>query len=265
MHSSKYCGPEWLRRLLPDDALTIFHRATSVRMTADATEDEAHEIAAALNRMPYVRLATLENGSYLSLIDGSASVDTLVRDWKRGRSPLISERRGYVTRALEQVEEITLVPDDLTDQARQALEYGDTARCLATIAHLKRLCFRNCPINDASLVALDACRELQSIDLSGSRITDEGLAALRKMGHLTQLYLRDTQITDAAVDGLLECPSLEKLDLSGCPGLTEVGVLRVLQLPHLTDLEMPDYIPQNDIRDQIRSDLRRRYERLNQP
>ena len=43
-----------------------------------------------------------------------------------------------------------------------------------------------------------------ALDLSGSRVTDEGLAHLRELKNLTHLDLSDTRVTDA---GLRACGS----------------------------------------------------------
>lgn len=71
------------------------------------------------------------------------------------------------------------------------------------------------------------------LNLSGTRVTDRGLALLARMPRLTWLDLHDTRITDRGVAALVGLKELRHLNLYGTP-VTDRG-LRALE--NLTSLE----------------------------
>ena len=68
--------------------------------------------------------------------------------------------------------------------------------------------FSKCRITDEKLAEISAqlsvVASLVKLDLSGSEVTDAGLAHLREMTSLHELYLRDTKVTDEGVKALNE-------------------------------------------------------------
>jgi hypothetical protein len=57
---------------------------------------------------------------------------------------------------------------------------------------------------------------LRELDLSGTQVTDKGLAVLEGLPNLQELRLRNTRITDAGFqEHLAPMESLQKLDIRG--------------------------------------------------
>jgi hypothetical protein len=74
------------------------------------------------------------------------------------------------------------------------------------------------------------------MNLSGTRITDAGLAYLKDATKLERLELRGTQITDAGLEHLKNLTGLQWLAVSGTR-VTEAGVQELKRsLPNLTEM-----------------------------
>jgi Leucine-rich repeat (LRR) protein len=56
---------------------------------------------------------------------------------------------------------------------------------------------------------------LKYLDLSDTQITDDGLAHLRELKELRAIYLSNTAITDVGLRHLAELPQLENFDIDG--------------------------------------------------
>ncbi len=71
---------------------------------------------------------------------------------------------------------------------------------------LKTLDLRESELDDASLSALQASLQglpdLEFLDLSGTKITDTGLAALKQLSSLRELGLHRTHISDEGINDL---------------------------------------------------------------
>jgi hypothetical protein len=71
-------------------------------------------------------------------------------------------------------------------------------------------------VDDRTLDHLKGLDQLRKLDLSGTRITDEGLATIAELPRLQELYLARTKITDEGFrKHLLPKESLLRLDLTG--------------------------------------------------
>lgn len=74
----------------------------------------------------------------------------------------------------------------------------------------------NPDVDDAVVARLKGFDRLRELDLSGTKVTDEGLKALRDLPALATLRLRDAKITDAGFkESLAGKESLSRLDLTG--------------------------------------------------
>lgn len=90
------------------------------------------------------------------------------------------------------------------------------------------------PVTDQMLAALPL-EELTELDLSGSAVTDQGLAVLRRATQLERISLAGTRITDQGVEHLRACERLQRVDLQHTQ--TGDGALRSLAgRPALADL-----------------------------
>ena len=76
---------------------------------------------------------------------------------------------------------------------------------------------------------------LRWLDLSGTKVTDAGLARLETMPNLTRLHLERTAITDTGLACLARLGSLEFLDLYGT-AVTDAGLEQLQKLPQLKRL-----------------------------
>ncbi|MDP1560275.1 MAG: hypothetical protein Q8M16_02655, partial [Pirellulaceae bacterium] len=65
------------------------------------------------------------------------------------------------------------------------------------------------------LALIRANRELESVDLAGSQISNESVIACRGLPNLESLWLTQTNVTDACVPALMAMPKLQVLDVQG--------------------------------------------------
>jgi len=70
------------------------------------------------------------------------------------------------------------------------------------------------------------------LDLAGTRVTDDGLAALASLPNLTRLHLERTPITDAGLAAAASLASLEYLNLYGTM-ISDAGLESLRKLPKL--------------------------------
>ncbi len=76
---------------------------------------------------------------------------------------------------------------------------------------------------------------VQWLDLSGTSVTDAGLAALAPMGHLERLHLDLTRVSDTGLTRLAPLKRLEYLNLRGT-AVTDRGLAALRGLPRLRSL-----------------------------
>ena len=85
---------------------------------------------------------------------------------------------------------------------------------------------------------------LESLELGGSQITDQGLAAVRQLPTLLRLYLHDLELSDAGLQHLaglknLEALSMQQTQVKG-PGLVHLKNLVGLQVLNLAQTGTTD-------------------------
>ena len=119
------------------------------------------------------------------------------------------------------------------------LEEIDLSRCpigdaglvsISDLPSLRRLVLAGTKVSDDGLKALRP-GSLRTLDLSGTKITDAGLKYLCKPGiaeRLTELNLADTAVTDNAVEYLRKMPRLKTLRLTGTT-ISDQGVEKLRQ------------------------------------
>lgn len=86
-------------------------------------------------------------------------------------------------------------------QLRDADLRGADLTPLRGLMRLRRLCLRS-GIDDADLAHIGTLSGLESLDLSGNRVSDAGLVHLRGLKNLGMLILTDTYVTESGIDGL---------------------------------------------------------------
>jgi RNA polymerase sigma factor (sigma-70 family) len=109
---------------------------------------------------------------------------------------------------------------------------------LKEIGLLPKLRFLNITgtrITNDGLAPLEAMKELRILKLQECKLSDEGLAHLAGLTELTKLYLSKTLITDAGLARLAGLKNLECLFLDRT-GITDAGLDHLVELKNLTVL-----------------------------
>jgi len=81
---------------------------------------------------------------------------------------------------------------------------------------------KNERVDDAGMFYLKNIKALKSINISGTKVTNEGLNQLMELGNLRNLYIRDTAINDDGVIQLKGLTQLKILDITDSK-ITDVG------------------------------------------
>jgi hypothetical protein len=147
-----------------------------------------------------------------------APTDADIRDISRLaelRKLALSLDAGTITDAglkhlenLKYLQDLTLSGPKVTD---------NTLKCLKGLSHLRRLSLRNTEVTDAGFEQLTTLApQIQELRLWDSKITDAGLARIKRLPILQTLYLNLCRsITIAGFQCLAEMKQLQKLDLDG--------------------------------------------------
>lgn len=116
-------------------------------------------------------------------------------------------------------------------------------RSLELPAHRRWWVKPSAALDDArlgELVAELAEREVPGLELDARRLTDAGLAHLRRLPRLRTLIVKAGRaVTDAGVAQLPALGELENLYLWGCTGITDAGAASLGELQALTSLQLP--------------------------
>ena len=80
-------------------------------------------------------------------------------------------------------------------------------------------------------------KSLQTLDLTGSKVTDAGLAALKNLSEIRTLYLGSTQVTDAGLKELKQMNEVQTLQLTSTR-VTGVGFKDLHHLAKLANLDL---------------------------
>jgi internalin A len=99
---------------------------------------------------------------------------------------------------------------------------------------LESLSLSGSSVSDAGLAHLKGLTNLSVLELSGTHVTDAGLAHLKGLSTLSELQLDGTQVTDAGLKNLKGLTKLTHVVLDG-DQITDAGVKELQQaLPSLT-------------------------------
>lgn len=129
-------------------------------------------------------------------------------------------------------EDVPPAPEDALVALR---DIGAVAVPMALSNNLVRVDFglsRN-PVTDAQLALLSPLSDhLTVLGLSGTAVTDDGLAQLRPLEKLTQIRLGETQLSDAGMSHLAALPNLEIVNIIRTQ-VTDAGLAMLSELEHL--------------------------------
>lgn len=127
--------------------------------------------------------------------------------------PMPSGLHMQVRKGLEKV----LGDDFFVDQVEVELfdASDDDLKTIGSLIHISGLVLNGGKITDAGLAHLRRLRGLKHITVEGSEITDAGLAHLREMTGMKHLSFNHTKLTDAGLKHLAGFRQLERLGLAG--------------------------------------------------
>ncbi len=117
------------------------------------------------------------------------------------------------------------------------------AKEIGKLHNLTSLRLYGVDVDDPSFQELRTLSRLQELDLTHTRITDEGLAALKDLAELKSLALSrhrsphiKQQLTDACLPTVVQLQKLEYLSISG--RITDQGLEQIARLPALKHLSL---------------------------
>jgi hypothetical protein len=214
-----YVAPQWLRRLWPDDDITIFQRPTGIAVASSAPDGAISALPALLRDLPDVKSLVI----YYS------------RD---GARPATTRFRLAEPSAFETIEHI-----NFSDR----LKLDDAA--LADLPALPRLrgllIVGDLPVSSPNrgLGHVGKCLGLEELSISDAALSDDESAQLAGLTRLRLLLLRSNQLTDNSMDTLAKLTSLESLTFTEAEKVTDSAIYRLVQqLPNLKILRPPQVL-----------------------
>ncbi|WP_020470348.1 protein kinase domain-containing protein [Zavarzinella formosa] len=101
--------------------------------------------------------------------------------------------------------------------------------------HMGRINLSDSKVTDDGLALLKNCRGLFGLYLANTAVTDVGTAHFKGRRDLLLLSLANTAVTDEGLAGFQDCANLRELDVSGT-SVTDAGVVRLQAHPNLAAL-----------------------------
>jgi hypothetical protein len=212
---AEYRGPEWLRRIVPADRLTIFNRITEVTIDDSRPADEsATLLIGGLPSAPYVHSLILHADLASQLTDATpfSNIDK-VYFFSNGTPDVVDD--GLVAIA------------DWPNLRTLTIEVGERSY-----------------FSDRSLAALGASKTLEDLTIAEGQlfhVTNAGFARLARAPRLNSLTLPETKLTDAAMKSLAEMPALKYLGISGFPDVTSEGIRNLADSNSLVSVGFPGH------------------------
>ena len=101
---------------------------------------------------------------------------------------------------------------------------------LAKLPHLEKLDLSHTRISDEGMIYLRSAPEITDLNLYyAEQITDQGMSAIKDWKHLKRLNLRGTRISDGTLEIVSHLPQLEALDIANTP-VTDNGLDSLITL-----------------------------------
>jgi internalin A len=109
---------------------------------------------------------------------------------------------------------------------------------LASLSALQRLDLSHTRISDEGLLLLKPARNVTDLNLYyAESITDQGMAAIREWKNLKRLNMRGTRISDGTLEIISHLTQLEALDIANTP-ITDNGLDHLITLTSLKELSL---------------------------
>lgn len=141
---------------------------------------------------------------------------------------------------------IDRVTDLLAITARASLKYqelhlrsadNNLMSAVSAMRSLEKLYAADCPITNEGLWHLSRSTRLEVLDLSRTRITDDGLVALAALPELEQLDLQGTAVDGSGLKHLTQLTRLDSVNLSESKA-TDAGFQAAAPLPDCRSLDL---------------------------
>src|SRR6266498_4215765 len=115
---------------------------------------------------------------------------------------------------------------------------GDEMTRLAELPHLDRLDLSHTRVTDEGLLRLKPAPKIRDLSLFYAEwITDQGMTAIRDWKHLKRLNVRGTRISDGTLEIVSHLTQLEALDIANTP-TTDNGLDHLITLTRLKELSL---------------------------
>lgn len=111
---------------------------------------------------------------------------------------------------------------------RSRVRDSDLPKFLAWVPHLEEIDVSATKVTDEGIRAIAAMPRLRKVSVSGVKISKAAVEHLAALQELTDLYLVATPLSDDAIEALAKLTSLRRLSVSGSK-LSEEGVERLRQ------------------------------------
>lgn len=140
--------------------------------------------------------------------------------------------------AIDASEALGLAFDDFDTRYRTYLDVSSTTLAECPPANdVKTLCLRRTTLTDADCAPFSDCRQLEWLDLSGTKIGDNGLRQFAGASKLKQIFLETTAVTSGGLEVMAGMPLLEEVFLSGSK-IDDAGLAQLSGLKRLRTLEI---------------------------
>ncbi|MBC5833892.1 hypothetical protein G6N05_03265 [Flavobacterium sp. F372] len=107
---------------------------------------------------------------------------------------------------------------------------------LREFTNLKSICFADSDLNDEGLAFLSILNQLESLNLQGTSITNDGIKYLAKLENLTDLRLKENpQLTNECIPHLIEIENLEDLQIHET-SINYKGLEKLIVMKNLKDI-----------------------------
>jgi hypothetical protein len=198
-YSTAYCGPRWLRKVVPPKCLEVFQTPAMMQL---CVEPAPHRSSAALERLcedlkcfPNLRQV------HLNFYGDAKATDV----WLLYLSRLTALESLYLPggpigdagvkhlEGLTGLKRLSLDDTQVTD---------DGLESVAALEALQELGLARTRVSDAGLLHVRQLRNLEYLDLTETLVTDEGLEHLHALGNLDMLNLWQTRVTDKGIERL---------------------------------------------------------------
>jgi hypothetical protein len=123
------------------------------------------------------------------------------------------------------------------------LEFSDAGLALLqpqSLKDLESLRCEFCSVKGPGLGTLARFKKLRILCAAFGEIEANELGSLEKLQNLQYLNLRDSRLTDTALMHIGKMPNLETLDIKGNPRITDAGLKGLINLRHLSYLNLTE-------------------------